>query len=387
MTPTKKAFSFIVMLGVVSLFADITYEGARSIVGPYLALLGASGAIVGTAVGFAEFVGYGLRFLSGYVTEKTGKFWLITYLGYGINLIAVPCLAFASSWQLAVFLIILERFGKAVRVPARDAMLSYASKHTGRGLGFGLHESLDRTGALIGPLAIALVLFLKNDYAMGFLILAIPAALSLLALLVAQKTHPTPQEFEVPVRQLQTKGYSRSFWLYLIAVSLIGCGYADFALIAFHFQKTATISEVWIPLFYTFAMAIDGAAALLFGHLFDKNGMRVLICTIALAALFAPFVFFGHFSIALIGTLLWGLGLGVQNSVLRAVIPHLIPPQRRPSAYGLLNLCFGLFWFLGSSFMGYLYDHSLLSLVLFSILIQLFSIPILIKMKFRFSNK
>ncbi len=379
----KHAYRFIVLLGLVSLFADVTYEGARSVIGPYLALLGASGTIVGVSVGFAEFIGYGVRYLSGYLAEKSGKFWLITYIGYAINLLAVPLLAFAGSWQLAVFLLIMERFGKAIRVPPRDAMLSYATHHTGRGWGFGLHEAMDQIGAMLGPLAIALVLFLKGSYAMGFLLLGIPALLALLSLTVARYQFPKPENFEIRQPHVQTRGYSRDFWLYLAAVSLVGCGYADFALIAFHFEKSASIPDVWVPLFYTLAMCIDGGTALLAGWLFDKKGLIVIVISIVLSAFFAPLVFFGHFALALIGILLWGVGLGVQDSIMRAMIAHLVPPQRRPSAYGLLHLFFGLFWFLGSALMGVLYDHNILFLVIFSVVIQLLSILFIIKMKFR----
>jgi hypothetical protein len=179
--PRSSALRFIVLLGVVSLFADMTYEGARSVTGPYLGLLGASAAVVGFVAGFGEFLGYALRLLSGYLSDRTGGYWPITLLGYGVNLVAVPLLALTDRWELAVLLIVAERAGKAIRTPARDAMLSHAGSQTGLGFAFGLHGALDQTGAILGPMIVAAALYWKGGYQNGFAILAIPAALAMLA--------------------------------------------------------------------------------------------------------------------------------------------------------------------------------------------------------------
>ena len=126
---------------MVSLLADITYEGARSITGPYLAILGANAAVVGFVAGFGELVGYGLRLVSGYLADRTGKYWTITIVGYAINLLAVPLLALADQWWLAALLIIIERMGKGMRVPSRDAMLSHAGHRMGMGWAFHPSDS------------------------------------------------------------------------------------------------------------------------------------------------------------------------------------------------------------------------------------------------------
>ncbi len=150
----RSALTFVILLGVVSMFGDIVYEGARSITGPYLAVLGASAAAVGIVAGFGELVGYGLRLVSGYISDRTQRYWPITLLGYGLTVVAVPLLAVAGRWELAALLIILERTGKGIRTPARDAMLSHATTQMGRGWGFGLHEALDQVGATIGAMAL-----------------------------------------------------------------------------------------------------------------------------------------------------------------------------------------------------------------------------------------
>src|SRR5579863_5442011 len=180
----KTALKFVLLISVVSLFADMTYEGARSITGPYLATLGANAAIVGFVAGFGEFIGYALRIVSGYLADRTGKYWTITIIGYICNLLAVPLLALAGHWWLAAVLIIMERLGKAIRVPARDAMLSHAGQKMGMGWVFGLHEAIDQVGAMLGPLLVVAILYFKGSYQLGFAMLLIPALLALITLTV-----------------------------------------------------------------------------------------------------------------------------------------------------------------------------------------------------------
>lgn len=366
---------FILLLGLVSLFADITYEGARSITGPYLATLGASGAIVGIVVGIGELIGFSLRLISGYLSDKTHKYWTITIIGYVINLFAVPLLALTSHWQSAAAFIILERFGKAIRTPARDAMLSYATKEVGRGWGFGVHEFFDQIGAMIGPAFIALILLYKGSYHMGFGLLAIPALIALAILLFTRKKYPLPQEMEVKQLELKTKGFSKTFWIYLLAVGLVSTGFVNYPLISFHFEKTSALASDWIALFYAIAMAVDGIAALFMGRLFDLKGIGVLAIVTLISSLFAPLVFLGNFSFAIVGIVLWGIGMGAQESIMRAIVGGLAPKEKRGSAYGVLNLVFGLFWFLGSAIMGTLYDYSKYYLIAFSLFFQLASVP------------
>jgi len=370
------AFKFVLMFGFISLLADMTYEGARSITGPYLSLLGANATVVGIVAGLGEFVGYGLRFLSGYITDRTARYWGITFLGYGINLVAVPLLAFAGRWEIAAILIVSERVGKAIRTPARDAMLSYATHEMGRGRGFGIHEAMDKIGSMLGPLLIAGVLSINGSYKLAFAILFIPALLALFMLSYSRTLYPNPRDLEVHVIKLEREGFPKSFWIYLIAAGFIAAGYADFALIAYHFQKASIIPVHFIPLYYAFAMGTTALSAFIFGRAYDKMGISLLIFTSFASALFAPLVFLGNSSAALVGIGLWALGIGTQGSVMRAIIAEMVSTQRRGSAYGIFNTGFGIFWFLGSALMGLLYDTSLTALIIFSVLIQLFSIPL-----------
>jgi MFS family permease len=375
------ALKFVILLGVVSLFADMTYEGARSISGPYLSILGASGTVVGIVAGFGELIGYGLRLVSGYISDKTGRYWTITLLGYGVNLLAVPLLALARHWEIAAFLMIAERTGKAIRTPARDVMLSHATQSVGRGWGFGLHEAMDQIGAILGPLIVAAVLYLRGSYQSGFAILLAPAILALSVLLAARLLYPHPRHFEVGPTRPQTKGFPRVFWLYLAAVSLIAAGYADFPLIAYHFKKASIASDDLIPILYAVAMGVDALAALVIGRLFDRIGISLMITVAVVSSFFAPLVFLGGLNLAFLGMALWGVGMGAQESIMRAAIAEMVPMDRRGSAYGIFNAGYGIFWFLGSALMGILYDIFIPSLIVFSVVAQLASIPLLLSVR------
>jgi MFS family permease len=370
------AWKFIILVGVISLCSDLVYEGARSISGPFLGTLGASAAVVGVVAGLGEFIGYALRLASGYLTDRLGKYWLITFVGYSINLFAVPLLALAGRWEVAVLLLLLERMGKAIRTPARDAMLSHAAAEVGRGWGFGFHEAMDQVGAVSGPLIIAGVFYFQGGYRDGFAVLLLPALVALLVITVAARLYPHPQHLEVSIPHLETTGFNRSYWLYVAAVGLIGAGYADFPLIAYHFRQAEVLTVNWIPIFYAVAMGVDALAALIWGRLFDRLGLSVLLAAPLLSAPFAPLVFWGGFGGALAGMVLWGIGMGALESIMKAALADMVPRDRRATGYGIFHAGFGLFWFLGSALMGILYDLSLTALIAFSVIMQLGAIPI-----------
>ncbi len=378
----RKSFWFIIFLGSVSLFSDMTYEGARSITGPYLALLGASAVTVGFVAGFGEFLGYALRLASGFLADRTQKYWMITIVGYLINLLAVPLIGFVTTWQLVALLMILERVGKAIRTPARDAMLSHAGHNVGMGFTFGLHEALDQIGAMLGPLIVAGVLFHNHHYREAFIILFIPALVALAVLFLARKKYPHPRDLEIKKISLESKGLPRSFWIYLIGASCLAAGFADFPLMAYHFEQNALLTATMIPIAYAVAMGCDALFSMFLGYCFDKFGMMVLILTTLASAFFAPLVFLSHSeTLIFLGVILWAIGIGSQSSIMRAVVGNMTPPHKRASTYGIFNMGFGLFWFLGSFSMGFLYEHSLMSLVVFSISLQLVATLFFIRLK------
>jgi predicted MFS family arabinose efflux permease len=372
----KRALRFVVLAGVMSLFADFTYEGSRAILGPFLALLGATGTAVGIVTGFGELAGYGLRLASGRLADRTQKFWPITIVGYVVQMAAVPALALAHSWLAAAILLILERVGKATRNPPRDVMLSHAGSQLG-GLGwaFGLHQAFDQMGALFGPLLVALVLARHHNYRAAFAVLLLPAVIMLVLLGVARWLYPRPEDMESHSPALSANRLPRHYWTYLGGAALVAAGFADFPLIAYHFQRTGRVSGSWVPIAYAIAMGVSGTGSLVFGKLFDRFGMRVLIPLTLLSALFAPFVFLGGFWVALAGAAIWGLGMGVHESIMPAAVAPMVSGERRASAYGLFTGLYGLAWFLGSVAIGILYDINVAATATLCMLLILAAVP------------
>ncbi len=381
--PRQRAVLFIVFLGIVSLFGDMTYEGARSITGPFLGALGVTATTIGIVAGLGELFGYGARLASGYLGDRSGQYWPITIAGYLLNLFAVPLLALAGAWQIAVVLIIAERTGRGIRSPVRDAMLSHAASRTGEGWGFGLHQALDQVGGLTGPLVVSLVLFVGSGYQTAFAWLVIPAVLSMAVLLAARRLFPRPHDFELAPPPLEREGLDPVFWVYIVAVAFIAAGYADFSLIAYHFAKAQIMPGAWIPILYAIAMGVDGLAGLALGSLFDRIGIRTMILATLISAAAPPLVFLGNFPAAVLGMACWGVGTGAQDLVMRATVSRLAPQQRRATAFGIMNAAYGLAWFVGSVLLGVLYDRSVVAVVLASCLLQAASLPIFIRLAAR----
>jgi len=373
------ALKFVLMVGIMSFFADFTYEGSRSIIGPYLGTLGVGALGIAVITGIGEFLGYGLRLVSGRGADRTGRYWPITISGYVVQMAAVPLLAVAGSWQIAALLIIFERVGKATRNPPRDAMLSHAAKEMGYGWGFGVHEALDQFGAMFGPLLVALILAVSShDYKIAFAALAVPGAITLSLVIVARVFYPRPQELSASPAAVTTTGLPRVFWIYLAGAALVAAGFADFPVIAFHFQNAGTVSAPLVPVFYAVAMAVSGTGSLILGRLFDRAGIGILIPLTVVAAAYAPLAFLGGFWAALIGVSLWGLGIGVHESIIPAAVAPMVSPDRRASAYGLFTGAYGTAWMLGSIAIGALYNFSLGLVVAFAVVVQLAAIPFIL---------
>jgi predicted MFS family arabinose efflux permease len=373
---------FVLLFGAVNLFADFAYEGARSVGGPFLAVLGASGLVAGLVGGFGEFIGYGLRLVSGRWADRSHRYWLITILGYLVQMIAVPMLALAGSWQAAAALMVMERMGKAIRNPPRDVMLSEAGEVIGRGWAFGVNEALDQLGAFAGPIVVAAVYGARHDYTIAFAWLAIPAAAVLVLVLTARATFPKASEIARDTNADQMDGYPRMFWWYAAASALVAFGFADYSLIAYHFAKGAVMPAVAVPVVYAFSMLMSGAGSLLFGRLYDHAGLKVLVPVTIAGAFFAPLVFMGGYGLAVFGVMLWGVASGVHDSVMAAAVADMIPAARRAGAYGVFTTIFGVAWFAGSALQGELYDHSIVALVIVAVAAQLLAVaPLLVAVR------
>lgn len=369
---------FVLLFGAVNLFADMTYEGARSILGIYMAGLGASALATAGVAGFGEFLGYALRLVSGRWADRRRLYWPTTLVGYVVQMVAVPMLGVVGTWPHAAVLILAERTGRAMRTPPRYVMLAEAGELMGRGWAFGLNEALDQCGALLGPLAVAAILFRYRDAHPAFFLLGVPAAITLALVFGLRAGFPSAGQNAPRTEEANDYRYPPAFWWYLGAVSLVAFGFADYSLIAYHFTKAAVVIHPWIPVFYAVAMGAGGLAALVLGKLFDRHGLIVLVPLTVVVAAYAPLVFSASAGAALGGAVLWGTGLGAHESVMQAAVAQMIPQQRLGAAYGVFGAAFGVAWFLGSAALGALYDASVPACVAVAVVAELLAVPLLV---------
>jgi len=398
----KRAFGLIVLFGLVSLFGDIAYEGARSVNGPYLKLLAVNAVTLGLIAGVGEFLGYALRLISGYVSDKTKSYWFFTFLGYGL-LVSVPLLSLAGVWQIAAMFIIIERIGKAIRSPARDTILSEASSQVGTGFGFGLHEAMDQIGAVAGPLIFTVFFLLIGKqnlgiaaYQRGYALLWIPFLLVMFCLIIAYRRvpYPTSLETEGPKVKISDK-LSKIFWQYTLFTFVTTLGFCSFMLLAFHFKSVNILPDAQIALYYAIAMGIDAVAALLVGKLYDvmksrgnnhSAGLNLLVI-IPLTTLLMPlFIFSQRHILIIIGILCWGIVMGIHETIMRSAIADITSLNKRGTGYGIFNTTYGLAVFLGSVLLGFLYDRSIAFVIAAIILIECLALAVFFYMRRSFKG-
>lgn len=377
----RLAYRLVILIGLVAMFGDIVYEGARSVSGPFLFTLGASAFAVAFIAGFGEFLGYAIRIVTGYLADRSRQYWAFVIAGY-LMIGAIPLLVFAGSWEAAALLLLLERIGKAVRSPAKDAMLSHVTASIGRGWGFGLHEALDQAGAVAGPLLFVLALAAGGSYRGGFALLAIPFVLLILVLIVAWRSLPDPAgSGEMDERSpADPSGESgpRQLQLYAVFTALTMAGFIVFPLLAFHFRAFSIVPDADIPAFYAIAMAVDAVVALVTGKAYDRYGPVVLVL-VPVLGLAIPLVAFAHSSTAaLAGSVLWGASMGMQEAILRAAVADFTPPGERGFAYGVFNTIYGGAWFAGSVITGALYTVDVVYAAGFMAMMQCAAVPALI---------
>jgi len=382
----SQAMLFILLFGIVSMFSDMTKESAESIRGAFLSLLGASAATIGLISGLGELVGYSIRFVSGKYADKTKQYWPIVIAGYCLELITIPALALVGDhgWIAACILLVIQKFGKAIKKPAKDTVVSFAASQEGAGKAFGLQELLDQFGAVLGPLLLYLAMLFKTDgttlerYSFCFLALAVPAIITLTLLVITRLHFPNPENFEPDAKEYVAMRIEKRFVYYIIGICLFAFGFLDYSLVAMHVARayTTEIAPNVLPLLYSGAMLVDAVAALLFGYLFDKIGMKVLVASAVIAAPFSFLIFMGHSVPALvIGIFMWGVGMGAQESILKAAVTSMTPKASRATGFGIFSLAFGIAWFLGSWALGALYDVDITLMATVSAACQVLAIP------------
>jgi MFS family permease len=375
------AMRFVIAFGVVSLLADFVYEGGRSIVGPFLATFGASAGLVGFIAGAGEAVALVSRLWTGALSDRTGRHWTLSILGYVVTVVSVPLLAIAWALWPAAILVVAERFGKAIRTPARDTMLAQASTDVGRGRAFAVHEALDQTGALFGPLVVALAVAVSG-LRLGFAVLAVPGVVVLAALARLRRAVPVPAAYDrtavVRPDEDADSHLPPRFWWYAGFTALNMAGYATFAVLAYHLQVRHLVPEAEIPVIYALAMGSAALAALGSGRLYDSIGLRGLVLIPPLTAA-VPFLSFStQPALVCVGAMLWGAAVGVHESTMRAAVADLVPAAHRGKGYGTFAAVYGLSWLAGSTLIGMLYNSSVGAATTFIVAVQAVALLVLV---------
>ncbi len=396
----SQAMSFILLFGIVSLFSDMTHEGASSIRGAYLSLLGASAGTIGFISGLGELIGYSMRYVFGKLTDRMKRYWPMTIIGYLLDVLAVPALALVGErgWFWACTLLVVQRMGKAIKKPAKDTIMSFAASQEGAGKSFGIQEVLDQIGAFLGPVLLYLVMLFKTDgttfeiYSTCFAVLAIPGAITIVLLLVTKHAFPNPEHFEPEPKEYVPFTMKKEFILYIAGISLFAFGFIDYSIVIMHVSRTyanlasglaetsSLVNDGTLPLLYAGAMLVDAVAALFFGLMYDRKGVKALVWSTIISAPFAVFVFAFHsIPMVLLGIALWGVGMGAQESILKAAVTTMVPKASRATGYGIFECSFGVFWFLGSWLLGVLYDVGMPAMIAVSVIAQLAAIPLYIR--------
>jgi MFS family permease len=387
-TPRWSPWRVVVGFGVVSLAGDMVYEGGRSVYGPALAALGASATMVGLVTGAGEAAALLLRLVSGPFADRTRRYWTLTLLGYALTAACVPLLAItpalgAAGLAVAAGLILTERIGKAIRSPAKSALLAEAAGQVGMGRGLGVHKALDQIGAFAGPLLVAGVVALTAGRTSPALAaLAIPGVASILLLVLLRSRTPDPgEEMDQPVATdvpRRREPLPAPFWWFAVAAGICTAGLVTYGLIGFHLTADRIAPTAAVPLLYAAAMAAGAVAALLTGAAYDRSGPMILLALPIMVAAVPPLAFAAGLTAVVAGILIWGAATGVQDSTVKALVADLVPRYRRATAYGVFAAVQGAGALVGGVAAGALYQHSRTTLVVAVAISQAIALLVLV---------
>ena len=392
------AWRVVWWFGFVSLAADMVYEGARSVYGPVLAALGASAVVVGLVTGAGEAVALVMRLAFGPIADRTGRYWSLTIVGYGLTAVCVPLIALAprlgaAGLAFASTMILLERLGKAVRSPSKSALLAHVASAVGRGRGFGVHKALDQVGAFAGPLVVAGVVAVASLW-WGMAVLAVPGAVAMVLLLTLRRRVPDPSVYDdspppvAPEHPAPRRGWwadavgsglPADFFRYAVAASLTTGALVTFGIIGYHLTVDGLVPVAGVPLVYAGAMGIEALAALGVGLVYDRRGAAVLYAVPVLVALVPPLALSGSLWVVLVGVAVWALAYGVQDSTVKALVAEVVEAPRRATAYGVFAGIQGAFAIVGGVGAGWLYERSVPALVVVVGVTQLVALVLLVR--------
>ena len=373
------AVTVIIIFGIISMLGDMVYEAARSANSQYLNLLDISAAQVGLVFGIGEFLGYFLRLLAGVLSDKSGKYWLFIFIGYGM-LLVVPIMGLTMNWNILIVLILMERIGKSLRNPAKDTIVSgVAENQVGIGFAFGLQEALDQLGAFAGPLIFTLVFFLAGEngisqYQTGYKLLIIPFILLMFFVVYAYRR--IKRENLIPAikkREFRSENLKPIFWVYTAFTFFCTLGFVNFSVVGYHLKANNLMSDGNITLLYAGAMIVDAATALIVGKAYDrmkkktglKTGGLLILMAIPFITMLLPFLTLGSSTtLIVIGMAIFGIVMGTHETIMRSAIADITPFYKRGTSYGVFNTGYGLALLGGAALMGLLYDMNQVGIIM-----------------------
>ena len=354
----------VVVLGVVSLFTDISSEMLYPVVPLFLTVvLHAPMSVVGVIEGIAESTASLLKVASGWWSDRMKSRRPLVVAGYGLSSLSKPLVAIATTWHIVLLARIIDRIGKGVRTSPRDALIAASCDPAHRGKAFGLHRAMDTAGALLGPAAALLILSRfpegsPSAYKTIFLLAFIPAALGVMALAFLQRESAPAPAAAAAAAPVQQKVVSPELKRLLIVVGIFALGNSSdvFLLLKVKASGFSATAVLFPYMFYNFVYAL---AATPVGRLSDRLGRRVVMAG-------GFFLFAGvyvGFSFSLTPLMVWllfglyALYAAATESIAKAYVTDLSLPQTRGTAMGVYNTVIGLFAFVASATAGLLWKQ------------------------------
>jgi len=349
----------VTILGLVSFFTDFSTEMISGMLPLFIVTeLGASRAILGAIEGSAELVSYGFRLVSGSLSDKIRRRKIFILAGYALSTISKPFFSLSFNWFDVLIIRISDRIGKGIRTAPRDALIADSVVEESSGKAFGLHRTIDQSGAIAGPIA-GYVLLQFLDIRDIFILSLIPGAIALIILIFFVReviTKAVTNEFRNNFLHLLRE--NRPFIVLLVITGIFGLGAYNFSFILLKSSDLGVI-ESSIPLVYVTINITHTAVGIPSGIITDRIGKeKVLILgySVLLVSSFLMILFHGNFIYAFILASVYGLYIGITETVQRAIIPKYVDSIIRGTAFGLYNLIIGLSFFIGNIVFGYLWD-------------------------------
>jgi MFS family permease len=354
-------------MGLVSFFTDISTEMITSVLPLYIIKdLDLSRTILGAIEGSGEFVNYIFRIPSGYISDKIGKRKIVIIIGYGISTISKPFFIFVTSFLDTIIVRISDRIGKGIRTAPRDALIADSIDQSISGKAFGIHRTLDQIGAIIGPLFAFLILELFQNIQYIFLLSIIPGIISLFILIyfVKDKLYTNSKKGLTNITffsNLQILFIENKTFVYIIVIlGIFSLGAFNYSFVLLK-SSDLGVEQSFIPIIYTIINITHTIIGIPSGILSDRIGKeRVLIIGFLLFIISTIFMYFSDKNniIYIISIpLIYGLYVGISETIQRALISKYVSPQNRGTAFGFYGLIVGMCLLIGNITFGFLWDN------------------------------